>query len=191
MCDYCTFPLCGCQFLYFSKINDFLTKECLQHGYSRGESPECVSFQHFSVSESMGALNHRVLHLYLECSAYEWRGFCAESVGLWCHISPSVLIPANCGAFCRLIKQSLKVTACFFFLLLISPDYCMNCVCGVCVRALWSNNCGCACFSVKVCCVCLLRSTVRMSAAVQRCRSVLLSVAAVTACSEVPIFLCN
>lgn len=165
------------------------------------------SFQYLSESVSLktlGVWNHRVLHFYLKHSTYdELKGFYVQSVVLLCHISLSVFIPANCGAFCRLIKQSLKVTACFylFFLLLIS-DSCMN---SVCVRAcvLRSNNCCCVCFSVKTCCVCLLRSTVRMLAAQYLFGTLFRDVGAAfkcsgycrssvqPVCSWVHIFLCN
>lgn len=102
------------------------------------------------------------------------------------HFSLHANFCKNCGAFCRLVMQSLKVPACCFlnfFSCCLSPlnstDYCWSCVCVyacvcvLCFEAITVAACDVAvtracvlvCVHFRPCCVVCLRCTVRMSAA--------------------------
>lgn len=100
-------------------FNVFMTKECVQQEYSRGLSPDFVSF--ISIFRRVVIFKSRGC-IFLSWKRHMWQSerlfFLREVVFLFCcvlcHITLNVLFSSNRGAFCRL-KGACMLT---FFLFL-------------------------------------------------------------------------
>lgn len=106
-------------------FNVFMTKECVQQEYSRGLSPDFVSF--ISIFRRVVIFKSRGC-IFLSWKRHMWQSeklfFLREVVFLFCcvlcHITLNVLFSSNRGAFCRL-KGACMLTF-FCSLLLVSTQ---------------------------------------------------------------------